>query len=106
MPKMPVNLPQKPPIDPRLLTLLSQIAESSGRLGLSEDEYGLLEEESFFQDAARNDLISIDHGGEWSTGAVISITRQGRLMIGSPQPESIWKRLEGLFRRRIGGPEG
>ncbi len=104
---MPVNLPQKPPIDPRLLTLLGHIAESSsGRLCLSDDEYEFLEEEAFFLDAARNDLINIDHGGEWSMGAVISITRQGRLMIGSPEPESIWKRLEGLFRRRIGGADG
>lgn len=104
---MPVNLPQKSPIDPRLLTLLGHIAESSsGRLCLSDDEYEFLEEEAFFLDAARNDLINIDHGGEWSMGAVISITRQGRLMIGSPEPESIWKRLEGLFRRRIGGADG
>lgn len=103
---MPVNLPQKPPRDPRLLSLLGHIAESSGHLCLSEDEYEFLEEEQFFQDAARNKLISIDHGGEWSTGAVISITRQGRLIIGLPEPESIWKRLEGLFRRRIGGADG
>jgi len=104
---MPVNLPQKSPIDPRLLTLLGHIAESSsGRLCLSDDEYEFLEEEAFFLDAARNDLINIDHGGEWSMGAVISITRQGRLMIGSPEPESIWKRLEGLLRRRIGGADG
>lgn len=103
---MPVNLPQKPPTDPRLLTLLGHIAESSGRLCLSEDEYEFLETETFFRDAARNKLITIDHGGEWSTGAVISITREGRLMIGSPVPESIWKKLEGLFRRRIGGADG
>lgn len=104
---MPVNLPQKAPIDPRLLTLLGHIAEnSSGRLCLSDDEYEFLEEEAFFLDATRNDLINIDHGGEWSTGAVISITRQGRLIIGSPEPESIWKRLEGMFRRRIGGADG
>lgn len=104
---MPVNLPQKPRIDPRLLTLLGHIAESSsGRLCLSDDEYEFLEEELFFQDAARNKLISIDHGGEWSTGAVISITREGRLMIGLPEPENIWKKLEGLFRRRIGGADG
>lgn len=103
---MPVNLPQKSPIEPRLLTLLGHVAESSGRLCLSEDEYEFLEAETFFQDAARNKLITIDHGGEWSTGAVISITREGRLMIGSPEPESIWKRLEGLFRRRIGGADG
>jgi hypothetical protein len=103
---MPVNLPQKPPTDPRLLTLLGHIAENSGRLCLSEDEYEFLEAETFFQDAARNMLITIDHGGEWSTGAVISITREGRLMIGSPEPESIWKKLEGLFRRRIGGADG
>ncbi|TNM62548.1 hypothetical protein [Aliirhizobium smilacinae] len=104
--KMPVNLPQKPPTDPRLLTLLGHIAESSGRLCLSEDEYEFLEEESFFQDAARKNLISIDHGGEWSSGAVIAITRQGRLMIGYPEPENIWKRLEVLFRRRTGGADG
>lgn len=104
---MPVNLPQKPPIDPRLLTLLGHIAETpSGRLCLSDDEYEFLEEEAFFLDAARNDLINIDHGGEWSTGAVISITRQGRMMIGAREPESIWKRIEGVFRRRIGGADG
>jgi len=103
---MPVDFPKKPPTDPRLLTLLGHIAENSGRLCLSEDEYEFLEEENFFQDAARKNLINIDHGGEWSTGAVISITREGRLMIGAPEPESIWKRLEGLFRRRIGGADG
>ncbi len=86
--------------------LLGRVAESSGRLSLPEDEYETLEEELFFQDAARNNLISVDRGGEWSTGAIISITRQGRLLIGAPEPESIWKRLEGLFRRRIGGADG
>lgn len=102
---MPVNLPQKPPTDPRLLTFLGKIAENSGRLCLSEDDYELMEEELFFQDAARKNLISIDHGGEWSSGAVVSITRQGRLMIGYPVPETIWKRVEILLRRRIGGAD-
>ncbi len=102
---MPVNLPQKPPTDPRLLSLLGNIADHSGRLCLPEDEYERIEEEAFFQDAARNNLVNIDLGGEWSTGAVISITRQGRLMIGSQEPEGLWKRIEGLFRRRIGGAD-
>ena len=101
---MPVNLPQKQPTDPRLLALLSQIA-ADGRIALSEEEYEVLEEERFFQDGLRRDLVSIDCGGEWSTGAVISITRHGRLLIGQPRPESLWKRLEMMFRHRIGGAD-
>ncbi|WJH40879.1 hypothetical protein N7E02_10025 [Aliirhizobium terrae] len=65
----------------------------------------MLEDKHFFQDAWRRRLISIDEGGEWSTGAVISITREGRIVIGEPAAESLWKRLE-VMLRRIGGVGG
>jgi hypothetical protein len=102
---MPVDLPQKQPIDPRLLALLGRIVGNNGSLSLSEDEYEVLEEERFFQDAAQCHLVSIDHGGEWTIGAIISITAKGRALLGEPAPESLWKRLEVVFRRRTGGPD-
>jgi hypothetical protein len=102
---MPVNLPLKQATDPRLLSFLAQIAGSEGRICLSDEEYEMLEGKHFFQDAWRRRLISIDGGGEWSTGAVVSITREGRIMIGEPAPESLWRRLE-VMLRRIGGADG
>jgi hypothetical protein len=102
---MPVNLPQKRAIEPMLLSFLAQIAGSDGRLCLSDEEYETLEGRHFFRDAWRRRLISIDEGGEWSTGAVISLTREGRILIGEPAPESLWRRLE-VMLRRIGGADG
>lgn len=102
---MPVDLPRKQPTDPKLLSLLAAIARSDGRLCISDDEYGKLEDESFFRTAERSRLVRIDHGGEWMDGAVISITRAGRLLIGDVAPENIWRRLELMLRRSIGGAD-
>jgi hypothetical protein len=102
---MPVNLPRKQATDPRLLSFLSQISIRNGRLSVSEEEYESLEGEHFFQDAERRRLVSVDQGSEWSVGAVISITRDGRLLIGETTPESLWRRLE-MMLRRIGGAGG
>ncbi len=102
---MPVNLPSRQATDPRLLSFLAQLAGSDGRLCLSDEEYDSLEDEHFFQDAERRRLVSIDQGGEWSTGAVVSITRDGRQLIGQSAPENLWRRLE-VMLRRIGGADG
>lgn len=96
---LPVNLPPKPSTDPRLLALLSQIAGTSGHICLAEDEFDALEREHYFRDAAHRRLLRVDEGGEWSTGTVISITREGRMLIGELPPVSLWKRL-GLALRR------
>ena len=100
---MPVNLPHNQATDPRLLTLLNQIMENGGSLSLTEEEHARLQEEVFFADAERCNLLTTDHGGEWMSGAVVSITRQGKLMIGAAGSENPWKRLESILRRRIGG---
>jgi hypothetical protein len=100
---MPVNLPQTQPIDPRLLSFLGQIAGNRGHLLLCEEDYEILEEENFFRDAMQRNLVRIDQGGEWSAGAIISITRQGRLLIGQPERQSLWRKIEVMFRQRSGG---
>ncbi|AYD02297.1 hypothetical protein NCHU2750_29120 [Neorhizobium sp. NCHU2750] len=100
---MPVKLPQTEPIDPRLLSFLGQVAVNRGHLLLCEEDYEILEDESFFRDAARRGLVTVDQGGEWSSGAIISITRHGRALIGEPERQGFWKRLELMFRQRSGG---
>ncbi len=103
---MPVNLPQTQSIDPRLLSFLGQIAGNRGHLLLCEEDYEILEDENFFRDALRRDLVRVDQGGEWSAGAIVSITRHGRSLIGEPERLSLWRKIEIMFRQKSGGTGG
>jgi hypothetical protein len=96
---VPVSLPRRQSADPRLLALLGNIAAMDGSICFAEHEFAALEQEDYFRNAERDRLIHIDEGGEWTVGTVVSITQQGRQVIGELPTPSLWKRLGLAFRR-------
>ena len=100
---MPVKLPSKQPTDPRLLSLLHRMAANRGTILLTDEEYAEIEHEPYFSDAEQRRLFRVDTGGEWSTGAVLFMTRAGAALVAPPSETRFWRRIEELFRRSMGG---
>lgn len=107
---MPVSLPDKAPVDPRLLSLLQQIATADGALALFDEEIAVLERQGLLEKGENEGFIRVDQGGEWTTGGVLFITNRGLAALGMQPRPSLWKQvtrsLDYVLRRRGGRASG